>query len=61
MVKVEIKDGILVIEIPVKNPPSLSATGKTLLVASTHGNIPTDTLVDGKPLTVAVNAYIRAK
>ncbi len=33
--------------------------GKTLVVATTHGNQPTDVTVDGKPLIVGVNAYIR--
>jgi hypothetical protein len=39
--------------------PTPSASGKTLVVATTHGNQPTDATVDGKPLIVGVNAYIR--
>lgn len=39
--------------------PTPSATGKTLVVATTHGNQPTDATVDGQPLIVGVNAYIR--
>ena len=39
--------------------PTPSASGKTLGVATTHGNQPTDVTVDGKPLIVGVNAYIR--
>ena len=39
--------------------PTPSASGKTLVVATTHGNQPTDVSVDGKPLIVGVNAYIR--
>ena len=39
--------------------PTPSASGKTLVVATTHGNQPTDVQVDGKPLVVGVNAYIR--
>ena len=39
--------------------PTPSASGKTLVVATTHGNQPTDVTVDGKPLIVGVNAYIR--
>ena len=39
--------------------PTPSATGKTLVVATTHGNQPTDEMVDGQPLIVGVNAYIR--
>lgn len=37
-----------------------SASGKTLVVASTHGNQPTSAVVNGKPLIVGLNAYIRA-
>lgn len=41
--------------------PTPSASGKTLVIATTHGNVPTDVQVDGKPVIVGVNAYIRAK
>lgn len=53
-----IKDGVLTVTIPVGRAPSKS--GKTLLIASTHGNVPTAVQVDGKPLVVSLNAYIRA-
>lgn len=36
-----------------------SASGKTLVVASTHGNVETSLVVGGKPVIVGVNAYIR--
>ncbi len=39
--------------------PTPSTSGKTLVVATTHGNVPTDVEVSGKPLVVGVNAYIR--
>jgi hypothetical protein len=58
-VKVEIKDNKLVIELPLANPPQPSASGKTLVVASTHGNMATQAVVQGKPVIVGVNAYIR--
>jgi hypothetical protein len=41
-------------------PARPSASGKTLVVASTHGNQVTTATVDGKPLVVGLNAYIRA-
>ncbi len=41
--------------------PTPSATGKTLVVATTHGNVPTDVQINGKPVIVGVNAYIRTK
>ena len=39
--------------------PTPSASGKTLVVASTRGNASTTALINGKPLTVGVNAYIK--
>lgn len=38
--------------------PTPSASGKTLVVCSTRGNMKTDVLVDGKALTIGLNAYI---
>ena len=56
--QVEIKDGNLVITIPMQKPAP-SASGKTLVVASSRGNKATAALVDGKPIIVGLNAYIR--
>lgn len=39
--------------------PAPSASGKTLVVASTHGNMASTAVIDGKPVIVGVNAYIR--
>jgi len=41
--------------------PTPSASGKTLVIATTHGNVPSDVQIDGKPVIVGCNAYIRAK
>ena len=38
--------------------PTPSASGKTLVVVSTRGNMKTSCIVDGKPLTIGLNAYI---
>lgn len=57
--KAEIKDGNLILTIPMNPTPVASASGKTLVVASTHGNQVTSVTVDGKPVAVGVNAYIR--
>ncbi len=38
--------------------PTPSASGKTLVVASTRGNLKTSCTVNGKPLTIGLNAYI---
>ena len=56
--KATIKDNVLHIGIPL-HAPRPSATGKTLTVASTKGNQPTEATIDGKPVIVGVNAYIR--
>ena len=53
-----IEDGFLVIRVPINPTPTRSATGKTLVVASSHGNKQTEAKVNGKPVTVGVNAYI---
>lgn len=55
-VKIEGKE--LVIRIPVETPPKLSKSGKSLIVASTGGNVVTAVIVDGKPVTLGLNAYI---
>jgi len=57
--KTELKNGKLLIEIDVSDPPIPSASGKTLVVASTRGNQVTTTEVNGKPVTIGLNAYIR--
>ena len=41
--------------------PTPSASGKTLVVASTRGNKETDVMIDGKPVIIGLNAYIRKK
>jgi hypothetical protein len=56
--KVEIKDNKLFIEIDLEKPTP-SSSGKTLVVATTHGNIVTAAEVDGKPVIIGLNAYIK--
>jgi len=56
--KASIKGGTLFLEIPINTPATPTSTGKSLMVATTKGNIKTELVVDGKPLTVSVNAYI---
>jgi len=48
---------ILHIKIPV-SPARPSASGKTLVVATSGGNKATTAVVDGKPVTIGLNAYI---
>lgn len=56
--KAEIVGKKLVITLDLQTPTP-SASGKTLVVASSHGNQVTTATIDGKPIVVGVNAYIR--
>lgn len=56
--KVEIRGGKLIVEIDLQEP-TLSASGKTLVVATSHGNQTTTAMYDGQPITIGLNAYIR--
>lgn len=54
-----IENNTLVIRLPLQTPRP-SSSGKTLVVATTGGNqiVPT-AQVNGKPITIGVNAYIK--
>jgi hypothetical protein len=55
------RDGdMLVIRIPISKPTP-SASGKTLVVASTRGNQKTSLQIEGKDLYLGVNAYVYAE
>ena len=53
----KIEGGNLIITVPMGTPQP-SASGKTLVVASSHGNKATSAQVNGKPVVIGVNAYI---
>jgi hypothetical protein len=55
---VEIKNNKLYIEIDLETPTP-SASGKTLVVASTRGNAVTTAKVNDKPVIIGLNAYIK--
>jgi hypothetical protein len=55
-VTAKIEGGKLVITADLETPTP-SASGKTLVVCSTRGNMKTDVMVDGKVLTIGLNAY----
>ena len=57
--KAEISGSNLVITIPIEKKPS--STGKTNLVANSHGAKVTDAVIDGKSVYVNVTAYTFAK
>jgi hypothetical protein len=55
---VKIENGKLYISIELQEPTP-SASGKTLVVATTHGNMPTQCMINGKPVVIGLNAYIK--
>ncbi|HEY7425792.1 MAG TPA: hypothetical protein VH682_16300 [Gemmataceae bacterium] len=56
--KATIENGELVIRLPLNKTPVPSLSGKTLVIASAHGNQKTDAVVNGQPVVIGVNAYI---
>ena len=60
MLTAKIEGNELVIRLPLNPTPVRSATGKTLVVASSHGNKQTEATVNGQSVIVGVNAYIKA-
>jgi hypothetical protein len=53
-----IENGVLVIRIPMQEPAP-SKSGKTRIVATTHGSVQSTATVSGQPIIVSLNAYIR--
>ena len=53
--KATIKNGELQITIPTNPEPVKSKTGKTEVIASTHGNQPV--AIDGRTVYIGVNCY----
>jgi hypothetical protein len=59
MLTAKVEKNELVIRIPMNSKPfPASASAKTAVVASSHGNVTTDLIIDGKPLVIGVNAYL---
>ncbi len=56
-IQVEVKDKKLIITADLETPTP-SASGKTLVVCSTRGNLATSAKVNDKPIIVGLNAYI---
>lgn len=55
----EIKDNKLCIEIDLKKTNTIRIR-QNLVVASTRGNAATEAMVDGKPVTIGLNPYIKS-
>jgi hypothetical protein len=57
MFKCEVKEGHLLIDVTIEK--YLSKSGKTLVIATTHGNVLTSAVCDGKPVVVGLTAYTK--
>lgn len=55
---VKVEGDELVIRAKLNKAGERSKSGKTLVVASSHGNYRSDELVNGKPVTIGFNAYV---
>ena len=53
--KITVKGKVMTIEVDLSEPGEPSASGKTLVIASTHGNQVLDT--DSGPVSVGLNVY----
>ena len=56
---VTVRDGRLIIDAPI-TAPRASASGKSMVVITTSGNIVTGAEYDGNPLIMGLNVYYRA-
>lgn len=56
---VEVTKTDVTITMPILKPLKTSKSGKSLVVCTTGGNIPTEAKVNGKTLVVGLNAYIK--
>ncbi|MBI5727472.1 MAG: hypothetical protein HY965_06445 [Ignavibacteriales bacterium] len=56
--EVKIENGKLIIDIEMQEPPP-SMSGKTFFAATAHGNTPPRCMVDGKPVIIWLNTYIK--
>ena len=53
----EIKNGKLILTLDIKPAPSIS--GKSTVIASTHGNQPLPVQYEGQTVICGVNAYVK--
>ena len=59
-ITVKVEGSNLVITAPMLKPFKPSKSGKSLVVVTTHGNIPTGATLQGKPVIMGLNVYIKA-
>ena len=54
----EIDGKTLIIHLPLQTPVPSKSSGKTLVIASTHGAVATEVRYRGKPIVVVANAFV---
>lgn len=57
-IEAKIENGFLIVKIALQEP-TRSSSGKTVVIASTHGNIRTEVKYEGKLITIGLNAYYK--
>jgi hypothetical protein len=55
---VKVKDGFLIFRLRLQKPVRSKSTGKTRVIATTHGTLTTNATFRGKHILVNVNAFI---
>ena len=60
-IKGEGKNQVMIIEVPMANPPYNSKSGKSVVLATTGGNQKTDYVYKDENVVVGLNAYIPRK
>jgi len=58
---VEIDEKTLIIRLPLQKPVRSKSSGKTLVIASTHGAVGTDVSYHGRRIVAVANAFIYPK
>ena len=56
--KASIKNNVLTIEIEMD--PKVSKSGKSKVIASSGGNVPSTAVYEGKVVTIGLNAYVKS-
>ena len=57
-VTIDLKSKTLTVVMPLETPKP-SASGKTMVIASTRGNMVSDAQFNGKAVTIGLNAYFK--
>lgn len=58
---VKIEGDNIIITLPYDKSGQLSASKKSIVLATTKGNKPSDLEIDGKAVMIGVNVYVSAK